>query len=519
MAMVPMSFSSSGEGSKEAKSHLKVIFFDMDSTVIDAEGIIELARAQGVGDYVADVTARAMNGELDFEQALNERVKLLRGLPYEKALEVADSIPLMPGAEKLMKELKSLGFRTALISGGFTIIADRVAGALAMDYVYANELVVDEGKFTGEVKGPLTKQSSKKEVLEEICTKLNINPRDCIAVGDGSNDLCWKGVVGMFIAFNAKPIVREAADVVVDQKDLGLLIPVIRRKNTDMLKELQDKKTTILKQAEEFKANRNQWNSKASSFSKRRDELNKQTKELIDKAQEYRVKRDEFNGQVSANKDLRNELNEKANEVYAKVDGLRKKDNIGSGRSLNELRKEIDHLEFKQQTEVLTTEKERALVDKISELKEEFKKKKEQLEQNGELKGFLGDAQGLRDQASEFHKKVKENADLAQEYHDKMIECFRDADKIRAEADAQHKEFVKAQETADEFHKQFLKFQKELRDFDKVIVGLKKKAKTEKESKEKVEYKKQAEDVFAQFKAGEKLNTEDLLLLQRSGFL
>jgi len=186
---------------------------------------------------------------------------------------------------------------------------------------------------------------------------------------------------------------------------------------------------------------------------------------------------------------------------------------------LNELRKEIDHLEFKQQTEVLTTEKERALVDRISELKEEFKKKKEQLEQNQELKSFLVDAQGLRDQASEYHKKAKEYADLAQEFHDKMIECFREADKVRAEADAQHKEFVKAQETADEYHKQFLKLQKEIRDFDKVIVGLKKKAKTEKESKDKVEYKKQAEDVFAQFKAGEKLNTEDLLLLQRSGFL
>jgi len=286
-----------------------------------------------------------------------------------------------------------------------------------------------------------------------------------------------------------------------------------------MLKELQDKKQKYLKDAEEFKKNRNEWNSKASSFSKRRDELNKSTKELIDKAQEYRTKRDEFNNQVSENKDRRNELNEKANELYAKVDSLRKKDNIGAGRSLNELRKEIDHLEFKQQTEVLTTEKERALVDKISELKEEFKKKKEQLEQNHELKSFLGDAQGLRDEASEFHKKVKEYADLAQEYHDKMIECFREADKVRAEADAQHKEFVKAQETADEQHKQFLKLQKEIRDFDKVIVGLKKKAKTEKESKDKVEYKKQAEDVFAQFKAGEKLNTEDLLLLQRSGFL
>jgi len=286
-----------------------------------------------------------------------------------------------------------------------------------------------------------------------------------------------------------------------------------------MLKELQEKKSKFLKEAEELKTNRNEWNSKASTFAKRRDELNKKTKELIEKAQEYRIKRDEFNGQVSSNKDLRNDLNDKANEVYSKVDGIRKKDSTTSGRSLNELRKEIDHMEFKQQTEVLTPEKERALVEKISEMKDEFKKKREQLEQNHELKTFLTDAQSLRDQASDFHKKVKEFADLAQEYHDKMIECFREADKTRADADAQHKEFVKAQETADEYHKQFLKLQKEVRDFDKVIVGLKKKTKAEKDTKDKVEYKKQAEDVYAQFKAGEKLNTEDLLLLQRSGLL
>lgn len=224
MAMVPMSFSSSGNVSISKP----VIFFDMDSTVIDAEGIIELARANGVGDYVAEVTARTMNGELDFEHALNERVKLLRGLSTKKAAEVAQNVPLMPGAEKLMKELKSLGFRTILISGGFTIIADRIGGLLGMDYVYANELGVDDGKLTGEVTGPLTKQSSKKEVLENICKQLNINPRHCIAVGDGSNDLCWVGVVGTFIAFNAKPVVQKCADVVVEGKNMESLIPVIK---------------------------------------------------------------------------------------------------------------------------------------------------------------------------------------------------------------------------------------------------------------------------------------------------
>jgi phosphoserine phosphatase len=186
-----------------------------------------------------------MNGELDFEHALRERVKLLRGLPTQKALEVAGSIPLMPGAEKLMKELKSLGFRTVLISGGFTIIAQRVATLLDMDQFHANELVVDDGILTGDVRGPLTRQSSKKEVLEEICNKLNISPLECIAVGDGSNDLCWKGVVGTFIAFNAKPVVRNAADVVVDGKNMESLIPIIKEEYIRHAKRTARKKAKI----------------------------------------------------------------------------------------------------------------------------------------------------------------------------------------------------------------------------------------------------------------------------------
>jgi phosphoserine phosphatase len=225
-----MSFSNSGNGSKEADcSRQKLIIFDMDSTIIDAEGIIELARANGAGDYVESVTLRAMNGELDFEQALKERVKLIGGLPEKAALKVAENIPLMPGAKKMMAELKIMGYRTALVSGGFTIIAERIGNMLGMDHVYANELVIQDGKATGEVRGPLTKQSSKKEVLENICKLEKIDPRCCIAVGDGSNDLCWVGVVGTFIAFNAKPVVRKAADVVVEDKDLGSLIPIVKQ--------------------------------------------------------------------------------------------------------------------------------------------------------------------------------------------------------------------------------------------------------------------------------------------------
>jgi len=211
-----------------------LIIFDMDSTVIDCEGIIELAHARGVGEYVADVTRRTMNGELEFEQALIERVKLLGGLTEADAIRVAESVPLMPGARKLMSELKAGGYRIALISGGFTIIADRVGAILGMDYVYANELMIQDGVVTGEVRGPLMKQNSKKEVLEEICKLEKISPKDCIAVGDGSNDLCWAGVVGTFVAFNAKPVVRQAADVVIEGKNLESLIPIVYEEDDEL---------------------------------------------------------------------------------------------------------------------------------------------------------------------------------------------------------------------------------------------------------------------------------------------
>jgi phosphoserine phosphatase len=132
-----------------------------------------------------------------------------------------------------------------LISGGFTIIAQRIARQLGMDSVFANELVVDDGVLTGDVRGPLTRQNSKKEVLEEICNKLNISPRDCIAVGDGSNDLCWVGVVGTFIAFNAKPVVQRAADVVVDGKNMESLIPIIKEEYIRHAKRTARKETKI----------------------------------------------------------------------------------------------------------------------------------------------------------------------------------------------------------------------------------------------------------------------------------
>jgi uncharacterized coiled-coil DUF342 family protein len=222
---------------------------------------------------------------------------------------------------------------------------------------------------------------------------------------------------------------------------------------------------------------------------------------------------------VAEAKKLRDELNEKTNELYARIDEIRKKHNLTGERSIRDLRREIDHLEFRQQTEVLSPDKEKQLVDKIASLHSEFRSRKEQLEKNEELRKLLDEAQSLREQASQNHEQVTKYAELAQEYHDQMIAAFKEADQTRAEADAAHKEFVKAQEAADEQHKEFIRTQREVRDFEKVIMGLRKKNRDAKEDKAKEMAKREAEEIFTQFKAGEKLNTADLLRLQRAGLV
>ena len=286
-----------------------------------------------------------------------------------------------------------------------------------------------------------------------------------------------------------------------------------------MLNELQNRKTDLKNKSEEYKNKRNDLNLEASKCATNRNELNTRTKELIDEAQQLKKLRDENNEKVGEAKLKRDELNEEANKVYAEVDKIRKDLNLGDGPSLKEMKREIDQLEFKQQTEVLKTSQERELVEKIAKMTEELKRKKSQLEGSSELKSLLEKAQVLRDEAAVFHNNVKEAAEAAQQYHDKMIKIFKEADAIRAESDAAHKEFVKAQEAADEQHRLFIQSQKEIREINKLIIGLKRKTKETKDETIREQTKKEAEEVYNQFKLGEKLNTEDLMLLQRSGLL
>ncbi|MBN2110358.1 MAG: phosphoserine phosphatase SerB [Methanosarcinaceae archaeon] len=210
------------------EKRIKLVVFDMDSTLIDAETIDELAEAAGVGEKVARITEMAMQGKLDYSEALIERVRLLGGLSLGKAQEALDRMPLMPGAKELIEFLKSRGYKTAMISGGFTLAADRVGEALGMDHVVSNKLQIDNGCITGEVTGPLMGAGSKELVLEEISSEHGIEPEECIVIGDGANDICIFKRARYAIAFNSKPILHEHADIVITEKNLEAVIPVIQ---------------------------------------------------------------------------------------------------------------------------------------------------------------------------------------------------------------------------------------------------------------------------------------------------
>ena len=205
----------------------RLILMDVDSTLIQHEVIDEIARLIGIEGEVAKITAQAMAGQLDFKAALQRRVALLAGLDASRLQEVADRLELTPGAETLLGVLKKLGYKTAIVSGGFTFFTDRLKQRLDLDYAYANTLEIEDGKLTGRVVGPIVDAVGKRQCLMDIAERENIELAQTLAVGDGANDLLMLEAAGLGVAFNAKPVVREAADLSISQPNLDVLLYLI----------------------------------------------------------------------------------------------------------------------------------------------------------------------------------------------------------------------------------------------------------------------------------------------------
>lgn len=283
-----------------------------------------------------------------------------------------------------------------------------------------------------------------------------------------------------------------------------------------MLNDLMEKRKKILAESEEHKNRRNELNASASKFARERNTLNNQTREFVEEAQKNKDLRDKYNQDVLDLKAQRNDFNDKANVLFEEIEGFKKEHGTLKNRGIKELQKQIEHMEYRQQTEVFTTDKERELIEKIKQMMAQVREQEAELEQNKEMRTKITEARDFRKLASDLHARVTEYAELAQKHHDLMVESYRKADKSREAADAAHKSFVESQESADSEHKFFISCQKELRDYDKVISGLRKKTKKVKVTKEQKAVRKEAESLFKNFRAGEKLTTDDILLLQRS---
>lgn len=213
----------------------RLVVFDMDSTLIDAEVIDELAKEAGVGEQVSEITEAAMRGELDFKESFTKRMALLKGLDESVLEHVAARLQLTEGAESLISTLKQLGYKTAILSGGFEYFGRHIQQKLGIDYVYANQLEIVDGKVTGNVSGEVVDGQRKAQLLREIAASENIDLEQVIAVGDGANDLPMLSIAGLGIAFRAKPLVKATAKQSISKLGLDGILYLMGFSDRDTL--------------------------------------------------------------------------------------------------------------------------------------------------------------------------------------------------------------------------------------------------------------------------------------------
>ena len=494
---------------------IKLVVFDLDNVIIDGEAIDEIGKLANVEDDIAEITEKAMQGEIDFETSIKDRVQLLEGTSIEEIEKVAEDLPLMPGACETVKCLKDKGVDVAIISGSFDVVADKVSDKLGVDTVYTNSFTVEDGKLTGEVTGPLV-SGSKLDVLKDHVDEAGITLDEVVAVGDGANDISMIESAGCGIAFNAKDSVKEIADVVVEEKDLcKVLSEICNQLTTDdaeeetveeeveaqeaegdaeteeevqeveaaeeeaEAEEVEDAEEAAEEEAEAEDAEEEAAQEEAPAekpefvladtmegVRKQKDEKEAEIAKVAEEREEFnkiareqRKIRDELNASLKENLNKAIEYRNERNEINKEVEAAKK--------ARNEANNKIKNLEWNSgKRNKVKIENEIKKIDKIIETRVLDIKKENQLVKNAndlrkqlmeihEDESVKAEADELRKKSEEEHEKVIELSEKAQAAHEEMLKYFRKTDDIRTAADEAHKNFVEARRNASAKHEEF----------------------------------------------------------------
>ena len=547
-----------------------LVVFDLDNVIIDGEAIDEIGKLANVEEDIAAITEKAMQGEIDFETSIKDRVQLLEGTSIEEIQKVASELPLMPGAEDTINGLKENEIDVAIISGSFDVVADEIKEKLGVDAVYTNSFTVEDGKLTGEVTGPLV-SGTKLDVLKDHVEEAGIALEDVVAVGDGANDISMIESAGCGIAFNAKDSVKEIADVVVEEKDLTkVLDEILNQLTTDDAEEetVEDEQEEAQEAEEEVAAAKEAVEDAAEEeeapeaeeeaeeadaeeapaeeeapkeefvladtmegVRKQKDEKEAEISKVADEREEFnkiareqRKIRDELNASLKENLNKAIEYRNERNEINKQVEEAKKARNEANSKIKNlewnsgkrnkiKIENEIKKIDKIIETRVLDIKKENQLVKNANDLRK-------QLMEIHEDEAAKGEAEELRKVSEEEHAKVIELSEKAQAAHEEMLKYFRKTDDIRTAADDAHKKFIEARRNASDKHEEFKAILSDIHVINKKLGSNKpKRRKSDKKgssgANKNREEKQRAEEIFEKFKQGGKVSTEELLLLQK----
>jgi len=288
---------------------------------------------------------------------------------------------------------------------------------------------------------------------------------------------------------------------------------------TELLEELEVKRERENAEAERHRRRRDELNDKTREWVARRDDLNAQVRDLVEQAMGHRQRRDELNADVKKAKEERDAANRRVNDLMDRVNELKRRKLPQGAIPLSHLKRELRELEFKQMTSVLKPGKEQELVKEMTRLQAEIRKLEKALEENEDVRKGAQELNGARETAEAAHKRVGELAEQAQAEHDAMTQLYEQSDELRHQADLAQEEFIKTKMLADEEHHKHIDHIRQVHDYDKIIYGIRLKSFQAEGGGEEISGKRQAEMIFERFKRGEKLSTEDLMALQKSGYL